>query len=432
MAEQNLAIEVTVSWAGNPLATTVAQSDVVIGPSGGAWFLLPIGANHTLLERSDVGWTLRVPDAATSIAMRDGRGVAIEGGALAMSAGTVAEVTLDAFTFYLRATSPEVAPVARAGFDWRAARWVGAAMLLHGALLGIFAMSPPDASALNLDPDHQSTRYLQIHMDARERPEPPASPAASASPVPSPSTSESGARGGGDSETVALPGGGNATRRGGRPRPTYIAPNPTEVGVLAALRGGDALSFDNTSSPYTAASANEGPGGPGAGFDLRLPGGPDWGGGLDMRNRGHGTCDPTRERCEEGTIAARLETDGNVPSRIPALRGHRDRVPPIPTPVTETFGALQPEQVRRVIRRHIAEVRFCYEQSLQSRPDLEGRVAIRFVIAPGGSVQMSAVAENSVDARVGSCVNDAVRRWTFPQAASPTGVTYPFVMQSGS
>jgi TonB family protein len=89
--------------------------------------------------------------------------------------------------------------------------------------------------------------------------------------------------------------------------------------------------------------------------------------------------------------------------------------------------------IRRVIRRHINEVRFCYEQELAQRPDLSGRVTVSFIISATGAVQTSSVANTTLNnARVEGCVAQAVRRWTFP---APDGggavlVNYPFVLDS--
>jgi TonB family protein len=100
----------------------------------------------------------------------------------------------------------------------------------------------------------------------------------------------------------------------------------------------------------------------------------------------------------------------------------------IPHPVT-VRGSLDKEIVRRVVRAHLNEVRYCYERALARRPSLSGRVVANFTIAPTGRViasllQSSTLGEGSVDA----CVVEAIRRWEFPK---PDGggvaiVTYPF------
>src|SRR5690606_15568496 len=66
------------------------------------------------------------------------------------------------------------------------------------------------------------------------------------------------------------------------------------------------------------------------------------------------------------------------------------RAPRVPAGVVigrpDASGALAAEVIRRVVSRHRAEVRFCYEQGLQQNPELEGRVTARFLIGPTGAV----------------------------------------------
>ncbi|MFK7985117.1 MAG: TonB family protein [Sandaracinaceae bacterium] len=115
------------------------------------------------------------------------------------------------------------------------------------------------------------------------------------------------------------------------------------------------------------------------------------------------------------------------------LQGRSAAIPRIRTGTAEVRGSLAREVIRRVIRRHINEVRFCYEQELNARPDLTGRVSVRFTIGPTGAVQDSSVSSSTLsNARVEQCIAQALRRWRFP--APPGGgvvvVTYPFVLSS--
>ena len=87
--------------------------------------------------------------------------------------------------------------------------------------------------------------------------------------------------------------------------------------------------------------------------------------------------------------------------------------------------------IQRVVRRHKPEVRFCYEQALVSRPDLEGRVAVRFIVQPDGHVSTSVTQNQTIGSdRVSECVTNAVTRWGFPQSEGITAVTYPFVFHT--
>ena len=88
--------------------------------------------------------------------------------------------------------------------------------------------------------------------------------------------------------------------------------------------------------------------------------------------------------------------------------------------------------IREVIESHRREVRFCYERELGGDPHLQGRVTIRFVVAPSGVVETATVQESSVaNHRLGQCITEAVKRWTFPATEGDEGVVivYPFDFQ---
>jgi len=105
---------------------------------------------------------------------------------------------------------------------------------------------------------------------------------------------------------------------------------------------------------------------------------------------------------------------------------------PIERPCVRGRGGLDKEIVRRVVRSHVKEVKFCYERELQRQPGLHGRVSARFVIGPDGRVASAGIAESSLGhAGAERCIADAVRRWEFPRAegGGVTFVTYPFVLQ---
>jgi hypothetical protein len=94
-------------------------------------------------------------------------------------------------------------------------------------------------------------------------------------------------------------------------------------------------------------------------------------------------------------------------------------------PATVT-GPLAPEVVRRVMIRNINQLRFCYEQGLTRNANLVGRVVERFTIANNGTVTASQTAHTTLnDGGVEQCVASAVRRWMFPEAASPVTVEVP-------
>jgi hypothetical protein len=92
-------------------------------------------------------------------------------------------------------------------------------------------------------------------------------------------------------------------------------------------------------------------------------------------------------------------------------------------------GGLDKDMIRRVIRRHLNEVRFCYEKALQNAPALAGRVMVEFVIEEDGSVRMAAARDSTLaDPAVGACTAGAFLRWQFYKVTGGGQVLvhYPF------
>ncbi len=107
-------------------------------------------------------------------------------------------------------------------------------------------------------------------------------------------------------------------------------------------------------------------------------------------------------------------------------------VPRVRTGTSDVQGSSAEEVVRRIVRRHISEIRCCYERALEQTPDLEGRITVAFIISPTGVVQSASVASSDLDhEQLEACIVDAVRCWTFyePEDGGTVTVTYPFVLQ---
>jgi hypothetical protein len=100
------------------------------------------------------------------------------------------------------------------------------------------------------------------------------------------------------------------------------------------------------------------------------------------------------------------------------LAGRRARAPGVVAGEASVRGKLDKEIIRRVIRLHINEVKYCYESELVLRPGLAGRLAVWFTIGASGQVLSSGLQSSSLnDVRVETCVLSAVRRWEFPKTA---------------
>ena len=105
------------------------------------------------------------------------------------------------------------------------------------------------------------------------------------------------------------------------------------------------------------------------------------------------------------------------------------------TGIVTVRGSLDKEIIRRVVRLHMNEVKYCYDQELVRTSGLGGRVSVQFLIAGTGQVINSFIQSTTMNnVRVEKCVVDAVKRWEFPK---PVGggiaiVAYPFNFVAGS
>ncbi|HTJ46239.1 MAG TPA: AgmX/PglI C-terminal domain-containing protein [Kofleriaceae bacterium] len=93
-------------------------------------------------------------------------------------------------------------------------------------------------------------------------------------------------------------------------------------------------------------------------------------------------------------------------------------------------GDLDKDEIRRVIKRNIQKLTYCYEKQLLVKPDLAGTVATQFFIAPDGSVATANA--TGVDPDVATCVADTIRKMQFPKPRGGGGVqvNYPFTFRS--
>src|SRR5439155_19874689 len=99
-------------------------------------------------------------------------------------------------------------------------------------------------------------------------------------------------------------------------------------------------------------------------------------------------------------------------SRVGLINQRHNAVAPEATPgPPDVKGRLDKDTIRRIVRRHINEVKYCYEQEVMKHPNIGGRLVGQFTINGNGSVAGSAVTTSMGDATVDHCVTHAVRRW---------------------
>lgn len=97
------------------------------------------------------------------------------------------------------------------------------------------------------------------------------------------------------------------------------------------------------------------------------------------------------------------------------------------------LGALDKSIIDRIVKKHLPQIRYCYQKELNKNPKLFGKMVVKFVIAKDGSVSSSSTKSSTLKSPiVENCVHSRFMRMRFPQ---PKGggiviVSYPFVFNS--
>ncbi len=97
---------------------------------------------------------------------------------------------------------------------------------------------------------------------------------------------------------------------------------------------------------------------------------------------------------------------------------------------SKIIGSLSKEEINRVVRRHMAQIKHCYEKELNKSPKLQGKLLGSWTISAAGSVSKASMKQNTMgNKNVGRCVTSIIKRMRFPK---PRGggvvyVSYPFV-----
>jgi hypothetical protein len=115
-------------------------------------------------------------------------------------------------------------------------------------------------------------------------------------------------------------------------------------------------------------------------------------------------------------------------------RGYKPKgAPKVRMEPTTVSGRLPPEVIQRIVRQNYGRFRMCYEQGLARNPNLEGRVAIRFVIGRDGAVSnVSSGGADLADSGAVSCVLSAFYGLSFPQPEDGVvRVVYPIAFSPG-
>lgn len=138
----------------------------------------------------------------------------------------------------------------------------------------------------------------------------------------------------------------------------------------------------------------------------------------------------------EGEIMGTSDVDvggAGVASRKKKVKGTsapKEKTVEVKTGTASVRGQLSPELINREVRRHKAQIKFCYQKQLTRFPNLSGKVTLAWVIAMDGSVTKAKVKSSSLKNKdTESCMVRALQSWKFPKPEG--GVVsvdaYPFI-----
>jgi outer membrane biosynthesis protein TonB len=100
---------------------------------------------------------------------------------------------------------------------------------------------------------------------------------------------------------------------------------------------------------------------------------------------------------------------------------------------TVLLDGLDPDVIAAVIRRYLPQIQHCYESRLVHRPEIRGKVLVKFQIIASGSVIKPSVMETTLnDSVVESCIKEKIKNWKFPKprGGGVVDVKYPFLLMS--
>lgn len=96
-------------------------------------------------------------------------------------------------------------------------------------------------------------------------------------------------------------------------------------------------------------------------------------------------------------------------------------------------GGLDRSVIKRIIRKNLGDINYCYERRLNVRPHLSGTFEAKFSIGANGQVLMSSILKSTLrDSKLDQCIKNSIKSWRFPKPLGGTvvNVNYPFVLKS--
>jgi hypothetical protein len=435
---ENRFIEVTLRWGGTVMDVRrlKAVSSFTIGRSPEDDLFVPIdGGSHVLLTSSSgQGWKVRYNDGMSGNVMRGEHHASLvhaggipDGDAMAIPLTDDTVVSLG-----MGYHSIEVRPVAKSRvvpilpfFD---ALWANAALVTlfaSAALIATVVLMPVGMDSLDDDLMTNPTKFQTLIL------KPPPKDNSFLKNFKGPKQQNQAAQkdAGKMGDKKADPKkdqGRMATKAKDKPTDEEIVQN--KMAALFGDKGGVSQLFGAESGGALQAALGGLDGGRiAAGFGtggMGLRGGGPGGGGVGVGTLGTGRIGTLGRGSGnagygsgEGGLGAKTDRDVTMTQGTPVI-----------------LGSLDPEIIRRIVREHASQIRYCYESELTRTPGILGKIVMKWVINGEGRVMQAQVAETQMkNANVENCLATKIKTWLFPK---PKGggmviVNYPFVFKQG-
>jgi len=438
----------------------------VAAAGAGLWPLVHGAADGSFVvafpEGSDgelVSGPAATPDVRTLADLRaTGRAVpAPEGGwFVALPADARCSVNVGAASFVVQRTGAPARLRGSVATDARSHLFNGISLAAHLLVIALMVSIAPDAHSLGLDGFKADSRFAKYILKPAEKPEEKIPSWLAAKKHTLPESGKSAARAKGAAGVAGKPGAKPNDKRMGIKGPpdtrdiliarTRADEALSTAGVLGAFRSikGGLVTVDGgadrsigrdeidalghlTGRVVGEADGTDGRslygGGRGGDGDSDTTIGLDDGGPYTVGTKGPGDGDGIGPGCAKayGCEAARYEKHSDA------------KVDPMAMGVPKVRGGLDMETIRRVMRKHTPEMKYCFDRALLADKDTHGKVKVAFVISPSGAVVKAETAESSVgSASFESCLLEKISRIVFP---APDGggiveVKYPFVFNA--
>lgn len=427
-----------------PLVVVEAgQAFAVILPGARGWIELPGQGRLSLDEARDSAMARPCPmqDSARMIALPAAARLRQEIGGLVMTVGSVA-------------AGKKVRRMIFGAASVTGLLFAGLSFLGHASLLGGLAFFKPELSGADEDEARREREVLMAQMlkAAAEKETEQVE-----ENTPTPSTDSAGGEGAAAKGPAGKMGSTLSTKTGGKfavkgrennPDPHISRDQAREeaahfgmIGLLQAHVGG---SSDAPTAPWARDTAE--------GRDAFNALGNMWGASLDDSHGANGLGlsgigaggDGLHEGIgigQVGTIFGGAGTckgggrcDGIGSSHGVVQGTHTAKPPSVRISTPTVSGRIAPEVIQRIVRQSFGRFRLCYENGLRSNPNLQGRVAVRFIIDRSGRVTSASNAGSDLpDSAVVSCVTRSFSGMSFPEPENGiVSVTYPISFAPGS